>query len=391
MAASDRPDRRRFLAGALASLGGRRPPAPMVYSRPVRRLRAGAGANRREAAAHRHPPSFRAAGVGGGSEGSAVLQAANTTWTPAKSIEDMDRGGVAAAVVSITNPGMWFGDRAVTRRAGPRLQRLRRQAGAGLPEPVRPVRRDAVARRRRDVEGDRVRLRLLKVDGVGLMTSYGDTWLGNPAYRPVMEELNRRKAVVHVHPTAANCCRNLDYAPGVTRAAWSTAPTRRAPSWAWPSAATPRASPISASSGRTPAAPRRSSPAASTARRREPRIGCPTASCAELKKFYYDLAGAANPGAVASLLQLVTTAADALRHRFPAWRHQPRRREDARRARAVQRERPARHRPRERGAAAAAARPFGLTRFRLLRLPDDSCSVRCRERLSLPGRSRRVS
>src|SRR5437764_781424 len=47
--------------------------------------------------------------------------------------------------------------------------------------------------------------------GVALLTSYGDTWLSNPAYRPVMEELNRRKAVVHVHPTAANCCRNLDY------------------------------------------------------------------------------------------------------------------------------------------------------------------------------------
>jgi hypothetical protein len=49
-----------------------------------------------------------------------------------------------------------------------------------------------------------------------LSTGYGDTWLGNPAFRPVMEELNRRKAVVHVHPTAANCCRNLDYgvAPG---------------------------------------------------------------------------------------------------------------------------------------------------------------------------------
>src|SRR5436189_4798858 len=48
-------------------------------------------------------------------KGRPLLQPANLTWTPAKSIEDMDRGGVAAALVSITNPGLWFGDKEKTR------------------------------------------------------------------------------------------------------------------------------------------------------------------------------------------------------------------------------------------------------------------------------------
>src|SRR5215510_12654280 len=48
--------------------------------------------------------------------GRPLLQPANTTWTVAKSLEDMDRGSVAASVISITNPGLWFGDKAVTSR-----------------------------------------------------------------------------------------------------------------------------------------------------------------------------------------------------------------------------------------------------------------------------------
>jgi 6-methylsalicylate decarboxylase len=49
-------------------------------------------------------------------KGRELLQPANVNWTPAKSIEDMDKGGVAAAMISITNPGLWFGDKEVTRR-----------------------------------------------------------------------------------------------------------------------------------------------------------------------------------------------------------------------------------------------------------------------------------
>jgi predicted TIM-barrel fold metal-dependent hydrolase len=52
-------------------------------------------------------------------------------------------------------------------------------------------------------------LDVLKADGIGLNTSYGDKWLGHPDFKPVMEELNRRKAVVYVHPMAPQCCGNL--------------------------------------------------------------------------------------------------------------------------------------------------------------------------------------
>ena len=86
-----------------------------------------------------------------------------------------------------------------------------------------------------------------------------------------------------------------------------------------------------------------------------------TASSHELKKFYYDLAGAANPGAVASLLQLVTTAQVLFGTDFPSRRHQPGRRQSRRRARAVQRERPARDRSRQRGEASAAAQELSAT------------------------------
>ena len=50
---------------------------------------------------------------------------------------------------------------------------------------------------------------VLKVDGIHLLTSYDEKWLGHPDYQPVFEELNRRKSVVFVHPAISSCCRTL--------------------------------------------------------------------------------------------------------------------------------------------------------------------------------------
>ena len=142
-------------------------------------------------------------------KGRELLQPANVNWTPAKSIEDMDKGAVAAAMISITNPGLWFGDKETTRR----IARECNEYGAKLVQ-QHPTRFGLFAALPLpDVDATLKEIEYafdtLKADGAHFMTSYGDTWLGNTAYMPVMAELNRRKAVVHVHPTAANCCKNL--------------------------------------------------------------------------------------------------------------------------------------------------------------------------------------
>jgi predicted TIM-barrel fold metal-dependent hydrolase len=239
-------------------------------------------------------------------KGRPLLQPANAKWTPAQSIDDMDRGGVAAAVLSITNPGLWFGDAAVTRR----VARACNDFGAKLVQD-HPTRFGLFASMPMpDVDATLQEIAYaydtLKADGVGLFTSYGDTWLGNAAYQPVMQELNRRKAVVHVHPTAANCCRNLAYAPGVAPGSmeYGTDTTRAIMGITFSGDAV-RFPDIrfiwSHAGGTLPFLAGRIGGAANNAKDRLPNGLMP-----ELKKFYYDLAGAANAGAVASLLQLVT-------------------------------------------------------------------------------------
>ena len=293
-------DRRRFLASALASLAlaatarGNRLTAFAQAPAPAR-------PNRIDIHHHFAPPAWIAE-----VKGRPLLQMANASWTPAQSVDDMDRGGVAAAVISITNPGLWFGDLAVTRR----LARACNDYGAKLVQD-HPKRFGLFAAMPLpDVDATLKEIEYaydtLKADGVGLLTSYGDTWLGNPAYRPVMEELNRRQAVVHVHPTAANCCRNLDYgtAPGSIEYGTDTTRAMIGVTFSGDAARFPNIRFIwSHAGGSAPFLAGRIDGGSRNAKDR-----MPNGFIAEAKKFFYDTAGAANAGAIASLLQLVSAS-----------------------------------------------------------------------------------
>jgi predicted TIM-barrel fold metal-dependent hydrolase len=293
-------DRRNFLVGVAASLGlaatGR---AGLVSA--FAQTPAPGRANRIDIHHHFAPPSWIAE-----VKGRPLLQAANTKWTPQQSIDDMDKGGVAAAVISVTNPGLWFGDRAATSR----LARACNEFGAKLVQD-HPTRFGLFAAMPLpDVDATLKEIAYaydtLKADGIGLFTSYGDTWLGNSAFRPVMEELNRRKAVVHLHPTAANCCRNLEYgvAPGSIEYGTDTTRAIIGVAFSGDSTRFPDIRFIwSHAGGSAPFLAGRIDGASGGAKDR-----MPGGFIAEAKKFYYDTAGAANRGAMASLLQLVSPA-----------------------------------------------------------------------------------
>jgi predicted TIM-barrel fold metal-dependent hydrolase len=53
----------------------------------------------------------------------------------------------------------------------------------------------------------------LHADGVGIFSSVRDNYPGDPVFAPIWRELNRRKAIVFIHPTFPSCCGNV--VPGV--------------------------------------------------------------------------------------------------------------------------------------------------------------------------------
>ena len=138
-------------------------------------------------------------------------------WTPAKSIEAMDRAGVATAILSTTqNQEIEPGQDAEADALRPSVRDFN-EYGAKLvsdhPGLFATLPLPDIDSSLREME---YALNVLKADGIGVATSYDDKWLGDPALSPVFEELNRRNAVVYAHPTAANCC--LDLIPNVPEA-----------------------------------------------------------------------------------------------------------------------------------------------------------------------------
>ncbi len=170
---------------------------------------------------HLSPPSYIAASVAN-KFGEGLMRG----WTPEKSLADMDQAGIAVAMLSVTQPGVNF-------TSGEAARRLVRECNEYAAKLIadHPGRFGSFAMLPlTDVDGSlkeiAYALDTLKLDGIGLMTNYHDKWLGDPAFLPVMEELNRRKVVIYTHPATADCCVNLVRTEPPAMIEWGTDTTR---------------------------------------------------------------------------------------------------------------------------------------------------------------------
>ncbi len=226
-------------------------------------------------------------------------------WTPEHSLAEMDRGGIETAILSVTQPGMGFLDakraaevaRACNDYSHELIQKYPGRFGlfAALPLPHVQESLAELA----------YALDVLKAHGIGMLTSYGRTFLGDPAFAPIMDELNRRKATLYTHPATPACCVNLAGLPD-TAVEYGTDTTRTIGNliFSGTAARTPDIDWIFSHAGGT---------VFSVTERftmqmlQMPQFKSFTANAVfgQLKRFYYDTAQAANPVAMAGLTKVV--------------------------------------------------------------------------------------
>lgn len=148
--------------------------------------------------AHYVPPAYRRyleeEGFFGGQ--------ATPAWSPEAALEEMATLGVETSVLSVARPGFWFGDadraagmaRQVNEYAATLVREQPDRFGlfAALPLP--------------DLDGALAEVEYafdqLHCDGVILLANNDGLYLGDPRLDDLMAELDRREAVVFVHPNA---------------------------------------------------------------------------------------------------------------------------------------------------------------------------------------------
>ena len=198
------PGRRAALGGllgaaALSCTGARAQPVSATVFPP-----------RIDAHAHYLPAGYRRAAAAAGHEHPDGMPGL-PNWDISAALAMMDGLNIRTAMLSISSPGVHFGDDAAARKLAREVNDEGAKAAsdhpgrfglfAALPLP--------------DIDGALAEIAYafdtLKADGVAMETNHHGIYMGDRRLDPVFAELNRRRAVVFMHPTSPTCpcCQTL--------------------------------------------------------------------------------------------------------------------------------------------------------------------------------------
>ena len=227
-------------------------------------------------------------------------------WNAHEHVEVMDRLGIEACVLSVSSPGVQFGEGMSASDAVSLARHVNDVAAATITQ--HPGRFGAFASLPMADEGESLAeiervFDGLGLDGVNLLTNVAGVYLGDASLEPIMAELNRRRAVVFIHPTSPACweCTSLGYPRPMIEFPFDT--TRAVTNLL-----------LSGTLARHPDIRWIVPHAGGTLPFLAPRIAGisvllgaddPAAVVAQLRRLHYDLAGSASAPVVAALLNFV--------------------------------------------------------------------------------------
>jgi predicted TIM-barrel fold metal-dependent hydrolase len=229
-------------------------------------------------------------------------------WSLQKTLDDMAKAGVSTSILSVTTPQVQFADAAAARRIARECNEYAAKLGIDNPGRFGSFAMLPMQDTDSALKELAYALDVLKADGIGLLTSYGDKWLGHAQFAPVMDELNRRKAILYTHPTAANCCRAVqaEVPPTVIEFQTDTSRTVTDILFSGTAARCPDVKFIFSHAGGTiPFIAERLVKMPVLDPKLAPRV--PRGVMTELQRFYYDTAWSMHAPALAALTKLVKT------------------------------------------------------------------------------------
>lgn len=127
------------------------------------------------------------------------------SWSVRDHLDLMDRNGISTAMLSLSSPGVHFGDDEAARLLARRVN----EYTAGLARDHLGRFGTFVSLPLPDVDGALEEIAFafdeLGADGVALLTHAHGVYLGDARLEPVFAELDHRAAVVFLHPTSPVC------------------------------------------------------------------------------------------------------------------------------------------------------------------------------------------